>query len=61
MFIGIYGLWSFIIVLALIYVGNALGPPPSVRMLAVIALGQWLLILWADWFDRHREASVNAS
>lgn len=55
--IGVYGFWSFIIVLALIYVANAWGsPPPSVRVLAITALAQWLLIWWAYWFDRHREA-----
>jgi hypothetical protein len=55
--IGVYGFWSFVIVLALIYVGNALGPPPpNVRVLAIMALGQWLLVLWAYWFDGHREA-----
>jgi len=57
--IGSIGFWSFVILLALIYISTAVGPPPpNVRTLAYMALALWLLPLWAGWFDRHREAKV---
>lgn len=56
--IGGYGFWAFIGFLVLVYIGNALGPPPSDTItLAVVALSVWLLVLWAWWFDRHRTAA----
>jgi len=55
--IGSYGFWALIIVLALIYAANVFGPPPpNVRVLAVVALFQWLFVFWAYWVDRHRES-----
>jgi len=54
---GRVNLWLYITALALMYVGNAVGPPPpDVRSLAIVALGLWLLPLWAAWIDRHRAA-----
>ena len=51
-------MWSFIIVLAAMYIVNASGaPPPNERVLAWGALTGWLLPLWAWWFDRHRDAA----
>ena len=53
--IGRYGFWAFIGFLVLVYIGNAMGPPPAdTFMLAIVALSVWLLILWAWWFDKHR-------
>lgn len=53
--IGSWGLWVYIVVLALIYLSsNASPPPPSERVLAWMALAIWLFVPWAWWVDRHR-------
>ena len=53
--IGRYGFWSFIVVILLIYVMNAFGPPPpDASSIAIIGNAAWLFVLWAYWFDRHR-------
>lgn len=56
--VGTYAFWALIVVLLLIYLGEALGgsPPPNERALAFTALGLWLFIPWAYWVDRHRQA-----
>ena len=52
---GRYAFWSFVVFLALAWLGNAFGsPPPNVTALAIAALSAWLLIAWAYWIDRHR-------
>jgi hypothetical protein len=54
--VGIYAFWSFIVLLVLIYFGNLFGPPPpSVKAIAIAALGLWLFVTWAYWLDRHRQ------
>jgi hypothetical protein len=54
--IGIYGYWSFVLFLILLYVANLFGPPPpNVTALAIVALGVWLFLPWVWWFDRHRQ------
>jgi membrane-bound metal-dependent hydrolase YbcI (DUF457 family) len=51
--------WAFAIVLLVIYLATAIGPPPpNERTVAIMALTLWLLPFWAAWFDRHREAKV---
>jgi len=56
---GSLGFWALIATLAAIYVANASGtPPPSVSVLASMALAGWLIPFWAAWFDRHREVKV---
>jgi len=58
--IGTYVFWIFVVFLLAAYGGAAFGPAPrSVRMLAIVTLSTWLLIPWAWWFDRHREARKN--
>lgn len=53
--IGRWGFWSFVAVLAFMYVGNVLGPPPPGETeIAVVSLGLWLFVPWAWWADRHR-------
>ena len=53
---GVYALWSFVIVLLVIYAGAAQGtPPPSVNAIIVMGFAGYLLPLWAIWIDRHRE------
>ncbi|HEY6862760.1 MAG TPA: hypothetical protein VI319_02580 [Burkholderiales bacterium] len=40
------------------YLAAAFGPPPpDVRTLAYSAFAVWLLVAWAAWVDRHREAA----
>ena len=54
--VGIYAFWSFIVLLVLIYFGNLFGPPPpSVKAIAIAALGLWFFVTWAYWLDRHRQ------
>jgi membrane-bound metal-dependent hydrolase YbcI (DUF457 family) len=54
--IGSWGLWAYILVLAILYVvSNDSPPPPSERTLAWSALGIWLFVPWAWWVDKHRE------
>jgi membrane-bound metal-dependent hydrolase YbcI (DUF457 family) len=52
--VGSWGLWAYVIVLALIYVSSNGSPPPSERALAWTALGIWLFVPWAWWVDKHR-------
>lgn len=57
------GAWAFrglVALLALIYLGNALGPPPpSVAAIAVAGLAGFVLFTaWAWWIDRHRGAAA---
>lgn len=54
--IGQLGLWSLVIFLLIIYVGNVLGPPPpSINVVVWSAQALWLMVIWAFWVDRHRE------
>ena len=56
--IGTYGFWAFVLFLLLVWTGNVIGgAPPSVTALAWVAQSVWLLILWAYWIDRHRDAA----
>jgi membrane-bound metal-dependent hydrolase YbcI (DUF457 family) len=56
--IGRWGLWAYIIVLAIIYLGSEGSPPPSEKALAWTALGLWLFPPWAWWVDKHRECAI---
>lgn len=58
--IGRWGFYSLAAVLVIIYAGNVLaGPPPSVTAIWTAGLlGALVLMLWADWVDRHRDAVV---
>jgi len=49
-------LWSFVAVLAAIYVTSVFGPPPpSVQVLVWTGIAGWLFVGWGYWIDRHRE------
>jgi hypothetical protein len=50
--IGSWGLWVYILVLAIL-LSN--GTAPNERILAWSALGIWLFAPWAWWIDKHRE------
>lgn len=54
-----YGLWSFVLFLAVVYAASLLGPPPpNVRMVALSALALWLTVPWTAWADRQRERRI---
>jgi membrane-bound metal-dependent hydrolase YbcI (DUF457 family) len=51
--------WSFVVLLAVLYVGSVFGPPPpSEQALAITGLFGWLLVAWGYWIDRHRVPAV---
>ena len=52
--IGRWGLWAYIVVLAVLFLASNGAPPPSERVLAWTALGIWLFVPWAYWVDLHR-------
>jgi hypothetical protein len=53
--VGKLGFLIFVVFLLTIYAGAAFGPPPpSANAVAWSDMGQWLVILWAGWVDRHR-------
>ena len=55
--IGRYSFTAFVIALAGMYVGTVFGPPPpSASAVATLGQGQWLLVAWGYWLDRHRVA-----
>jgi membrane-bound metal-dependent hydrolase YbcI (DUF457 family) len=55
--IGRYSFPAFVITLAAIYLSSVFGPPPpSVSAITLLGQGQWLLVLWGYWLDRHRVA-----
>jgi hypothetical protein len=47
--------WGFVVLLAVLYVANAYGPPPgNVTAIAWGTLASWLIPLFGWWLDRHR-------
>jgi hypothetical protein len=59
--VGRWGLWSLLLLLLVIHVGNLFGPPPpSAQAVAVVSLAVWLFVPWAYWVDRHREPRLGA-
>jgi hypothetical protein len=51
-----YGLWSFVLFLAVVYAASPfIPPPPNVRIVALSVLALWLTIRWTAWADRQRE------
>ena len=52
---GSLALWALALFLLAIFGGAAFGPPPpGADAVAWTDMGQWLMILWAVWLDRHR-------
>lgn len=56
---GFAGLVAFLLLIfsADVAAGEA---PPSVNALAWVGQAQWLLVIWAYWVDRHRQARADA-
>lgn len=53
--VGSYGLMGLVAFLAIIHVGNLIGPPPpDATAIAWVGQAQWLLVGWAYWVDAHR-------
>jgi hypothetical protein len=53
--IGSYGIWVYVIVLLLSYVGNFLSPPPpSAMAVAAFTPLVWIFVFWPAWADKHR-------
>jgi hypothetical protein len=60
--VGRLAVGAFLSTLLLIYIGNVVGPPPpSPKAVAVVALGQWVLVAWAGWLDQRRVGVVDES
>jgi len=54
---GTYASWGLIIFLAVVYTMNLLSTPPAdTKLISYVSLSAWLIVLWAYWADRHREA-----
>ena len=56
------GRWAFITLVGFLivaYLGNLLGaPPPSVTAIYILGLiGGAVLLVWAWWVDKHRQAA----
>ncbi len=57
---GSGGFISFVAFLAIIYVVNAIAPPPpSARAVAWSAMAVFILVFWAWLFDRHRAVLIS--
>ncbi|HEU4564564.1 MAG TPA: hypothetical protein VFS05_07945 [Gemmatimonadaceae bacterium] len=60
--VGRWGLVGLLALLAAIYAGNLLGPPPpDARTVAWGAMAGWLAPLLGWWVDRHREPLARAA
>ena len=59
--VGSFALGAFVVLLLLLYIANAFGPPPpSAEMLRRVGLVVWLFVPWVYWIDRHRELRAAA-
>lgn len=57
--IGVWGLWTFLALLTLGYLGSLLGPPPKdVQSLAYSAVILWIFVPWSYWIDAHRSKRI---
>ena len=56
---GSVALWLFVALMGIIYVANAMGPPPPrPEAVAYVGLSSWLLVLWAYWMDCTRSQAA---
>ena len=57
--VGRYGFWALMGFLLLGWIASLLaGAPPNERSMAWGALSMWLVVPWAWWADKHREAQA---
>ncbi len=57
--VGRYGLLSFVILMLTLYFLMVLGPPaPNADAFAWVGLSFSLFLVYAAWFDHHRERSI---
>ena len=57
--VGRFGLWALLLLILALWLGGSFSTPPDdQRLLGLFSLPQWLLILWAEWVDRHREPAA---
>jgi len=55
---GAVGAWVFIVLMLVFYLADRGAPPPSVRVIGISAiLATAVLLAFAWWLDRHREAA----
>jgi len=55
---GAYGLWSFVMLMVLLYVADILGPPPpDSSAVGWVGLAFGLFLVYVAWFDRYREVT----
>lgn len=60
--VGRWALAALVALLLVTYAGAAFGPPPpSMEAAAIGSLALVVLVPWAIWIDRHREAADDAS
>jgi|SRR5436190_2939059 len=56
--VGRVSAWIFAAFVPLLHLASAVSPPPAMPALAwSAAVVPWPLLLWARWFDRHRDAA----
>lgn len=56
---GTWAFWGLVAFLGASYAASLFGPPPpSVQAIAWVGHAQWLLVAWAYWVDRHRDAAA---
>jgi membrane-bound metal-dependent hydrolase YbcI (DUF457 family) len=54
--IGAVAFWAMVVLLVILYLSTAFGPPPpSVKAIEIVGFVAWLFIPWAWWMDRHRK------
>lgn len=53
---GVWGFWSLVAFISLIYISNIFGPPPpDTSAIAYVTLAMWLFVPWLHWIESHRE------
>jgi len=59
--IGAFGLYALIAFLVLLYLSTLVSPPPpNPTVLAWGGFATLIMVVWAWWIDRHREAKAAA-